>query len=91
MVGKNSQLKRLRLPIPDFVKRALKERGLIAEYKARPAYQQNDYIGWINRAKHQETKEKRLYQMLDELEEGGVYMNMAHPPSRKNKKGSEGK
>jgi uncharacterized protein YdeI (YjbR/CyaY-like superfamily) len=69
--------------MPAFVKSALEERGLMADYLARPAYQQNDYIGWINRAKRQETKEKRLRQMLDELEEGGVYMNMDHPPSRK--------
>jgi hypothetical protein len=27
--------------------------------------------------------------MLEELEKGGVYMNMVHPPSRKNKKGRE--
>jgi hypothetical protein len=44
----------------------------------------NDYIGWINRAKLQKTKEKRLNQMLDELEIGGVYMKMAHPSSKKN-------
>ncbi len=78
-----SNLKRPRHPMPDFVKRALEERGLIKAYKERPAYQQNDYIGWINRAKRQETKEKRLRQMLDELERGGVYMNMEHPASRK--------
>jgi uncharacterized protein YdeI (YjbR/CyaY-like superfamily) len=52
-------------------------------YKERPAYQQNDYVGWINQAKRQETKEKRLRQMLDELEMGGVYMNIEHPASRK--------
>ncbi len=57
------------------------------EYSERPAYQQNDYIGWIDRAKLQETKAKRLHQMLDELEAGGVYMKMAHPPSKKNKNG----
>lgn len=51
--------------------------------RRRPAYQQNDYIGWITRAKRQETKEKRLRQMLEELEIGGVYMNMEHPPSAK--------
>ena len=73
--------------MPDFVKHTLEERGLMAEYKARPAYQQNDYIGWINNAKLQETKEKRLHQMLEELEKGGVYMKMLHPPSRKSKKG----
>ena len=40
------------------------------------SYQQNDYIGWINRAQQEATKQKRLNQMLDELERGGVYMNM---------------
>ena len=50
-------------------------------YQKRPAYQQNDYIGWINRAKRQETKEKRLRQMLEELEAGGIYMKMKHPAS----------
>ena len=69
--------------MPGFVKKALQERGLLAAYQQRPAYQQNDYIGWINSAKRQETKEKRLAQMLDELEAGGVYMKMAHPASRK--------
>ncbi len=78
-----ANLKRPRHPMPDFVKQALEERGLMEAYKERPAYQQNDYVGWINQAKRQETKEKRLRQMLDELEVGGVYMNMAHPASRR--------
>jgi uncharacterized protein YdeI (YjbR/CyaY-like superfamily) len=69
--------------MPDFVKRALEVRGLMEDYRERPPYQQNDYIGWVTRAKRQSTKEKRLEQMLDELEIGGVYMNMPHPPSRK--------
>jgi uncharacterized protein YdeI (YjbR/CyaY-like superfamily) len=69
--------------MPGFVKQALEKRGLMEAFKGRPAYQQNDYVGWISRAKRQETKEKRLRQMLDELEVGGVYMNMAHPASRK--------
>jgi len=46
-------------------------------YYERPPYQQNDYIGWITRAKREETKQKRLNQMLDELEKGDVYMKMA--------------
>jgi len=78
-----SNLKRPRHPMPDFVKRALEERGLMGAYKERPAHQQNDYVGWINQAKRQETKEKRLRQMLDELEMGGVYMNIEHPALRK--------
>ncbi len=83
MAQKSSGLKRPRHSMPDFVKRVLDERGLMTEYQARPPYQQNDYIGWINNAKLQGTKEKRLHQMLEELEMGGVYMNMAHPPSKK--------
>jgi hypothetical protein len=38
-------------PMPDFVLQALTERGLMTAYRERPPYQQNDYIGWINRAK----------------------------------------
>jgi len=78
-----SNLERPQHPMPDFVRQALIERDLMDAYEARPAYQQNDYIGWINRAKRQATKEKRVRQMLDELEMGGVYMNMDHLPSRK--------
>lgn len=72
-------------PMPEIVKSALKQRGLMDAYHARPAYQQNDYLGWINRAKRKQTREKRLNQMLDELEKGGVYMKMDHPPSRKDR------
>ena len=91
MTTKDFQLKRSRYPMPHFVKQALEERGLMADYKRRPAYQQNDYIAWINSAKRHETKEKRLHQMLNELEIGGVYMKMAHPSSKKNKSEMEDK
>jgi uncharacterized protein YdeI (YjbR/CyaY-like superfamily) len=67
--------------MPAEVQRALDERGLTAEYDARPAYQRNDYLSWIASAKRPETQAKRLAQMLDELEEGGVYMGMVHRPS----------
>ena len=80
-----SRLKRPKYQMPDFIKQALEERSLMNDYQQRPAYQQNDYIAWILRAKHQETKEKRLQQMLDELEVGGIYMKMPHPSSRKNR------
>ena len=78
-----SGLKRPTHSIPEFVTRALIERGLMDTYKDRPAYQQNDYIGWINQAKRQETKEKRLCQMLGELEVGGIYMRMKHAASER--------
>jgi len=63
-------------PMPDFVREALTERHLSAAYEARPAYQRNDYLMWINNAVREATKRKRLDQMLDELERGGVYMRM---------------
>ncbi|MCG8456669.1 MAG: YdeI/OmpD-associated family protein, partial [Holophagales bacterium] len=63
-----SNLKRPRQPMPEAVRRALEERGLTDDYRARPAYQQNDYLAWIARARRLETKARRLGQMLDELE-----------------------
>ena len=54
-------------PLPDFVKESLLQRGLMELYRSHPAYQQNDYIGWILRAKRKESQEKRLVQMLANL------------------------
>ena len=73
-----SRLKRARNAMPRFVREALVERNLMDAYRARPAYQQNDYIGWILRAKRDETRERRLAQMLDELQRGDRYMKMAY-------------
>jgi len=56
--------------MPEDMMTALQRRDVIASYNARPAYQQNDSIGWIVRAKRPETRTKRLNQMLDELESG---------------------
>lgn len=67
---------RPREDMPDFVAAALEERGLWDKYQARPPYQRNDYLMWINKAKRDETKQQRLVQMLDELASGGVYMKM---------------
>jgi len=72
-----SRMKREIHEMPTHIERALEERGVMAAYRARPAYQQNDYISWITSAKRAETRRKRLDQMLDELEAGDVYMRMA--------------
>ena len=69
-------LTRTRHKMPEYIRTALMERGLMDAYHARPDYQQNDYIGWILRAKRDETKEKRLTQMLEELAGGERYMSM---------------
>jgi uncharacterized protein YdeI (YjbR/CyaY-like superfamily) len=71
---------RPRYEIPDFFREALNTRGLMDAYRARPPYQQNDYIGWIMRAKLESARQKRLNQMLDELERRGVYMKMKWNP-----------
>lgn len=71
-----SPVLRKREDMPDFVRAALDERGLRGKYDARPAYQRNDYLLWINKVRRDETRQKHLAQMLDELESGGVYMKM---------------
>jgi hypothetical protein len=69
-------LKREKHSMSGDIRTALKERGLMGAYHSRPAYQQNDYPGRSARAKLETTKQKRLNQMLDELEGGKYYMNM---------------
>ena len=72
-------LTRTRHKMPDYIRKALNERKLMDAYHERPDYQQNDYIGslCVTRAKREETKQKRLAQMLDELEGGKLYMSMS--------------
>lgn len=79
---KFQNLKRPRYRMPEFVRDALNEHELMEAYRDRPAYQQNDYVGWITRAKRQETIEKRLVQMLAELKSGNKYMKMAYRPKK---------
>ena len=69
-------LKRQKYPMPVNIREVLEQRGLLDAYHARPPYQQNDYNGWIMRARREQTKQNRLQQMLDELEGGNTYMNM---------------
>ena len=64
--------------IPDYVAAALDNSGLWERYRARPPYQRNDYISWITGAKREETRQKRLGQMLDELRNGNAYMGMRY-------------
>lgn len=76
-----SKLPRPLQQMPDFVRDALEEGDLLPAYESRPAYQQNDYLSWINRAKRPETKERRLHQMLEELASGDLYMKMPYKVS----------
>lgn len=57
-----SRLKRRVNPMPEFVRETLLTENLMGKYLERPPYQQNDYIGWIIRAKRPGTVQKRLNQ-----------------------------
>lgn len=72
---------RPRNPMPDDIKGLLAERGLMGAYRARPPYQQNDWLGWIGRAKRPETRQKRIDSMLADQERGRGYMGMKWEPS----------
>jgi uncharacterized protein YdeI (YjbR/CyaY-like superfamily) len=71
-------LKRPKHSMPNFVREALEKRRLMDAYLSRPPYQRNDYVGWITRAKRDETKQRRLDQMLEELAAGDRYMKMPY-------------
>jgi uncharacterized protein YdeI (YjbR/CyaY-like superfamily) len=75
--GKENLKRRLQL-MPDDIAERLKAEGLEKAYAVRPAYQRNDYLSWIARAKREATREKRIHQMLDELKAGNAYMRMKY-------------
>jgi uncharacterized protein YdeI (YjbR/CyaY-like superfamily) len=82
-----SRLTRPIQKMPAFVRAALAGAKLTAAYRARPAYQQNDYLSWINRAKLPRTKQKRLEEILEDLRRGDRYMGMRYQAGRKRKTG----
>jgi uncharacterized protein YdeI (YjbR/CyaY-like superfamily) len=82
-----SRLTRAIQKMPADVRQALAKAKLTGAYRARPAYQQNDYLSWINRAKRPETKQKRLGVMIEDLRRGGRYMGMRYDAGEKRKAG----
>lgn len=66
--------------MPGFVRSALEKRDLVEAFRARPAYQQNEYLGWLGKAKLEADKQKRLAQFVDELAKGNVYMGEPWTP-----------
>jgi uncharacterized protein YdeI (YjbR/CyaY-like superfamily) len=78
LAKKNSRLKRPRHKMPRFIRTALLKNNVMEAYRNRPPYQRNDYLGWITRAKLEQTRQKRLAQMLRELAGGDRYMNMTY-------------
>lgn len=70
-------------PMPGFVRKALEKRNLVDAFRARPAYQQNDYLFWIAQAKLEPMKQQRLAQMLDELDKGNAFKGAPWEPPKK--------
>lgn len=60
--------------MPDDVASAISAKSIRAAYDARPSYQRNDYLRWIKAAKREDTRKRRLAQMVDELRKGNIYM-----------------
>ena len=83
MAERKTKLTRAIEPMSPEVERALLDHELLEAYESRPDYQRNDYLGWINRARRPETKNRRLQQMLAELDRGDVYMKMDWRPGRR--------
>jgi hypothetical protein len=59
--------------MPGFVRSALTSKNLLDAYRARPQYQQTEYLAWINSAKLGDAKRARLTQMVEELTAGNVF------------------
>ena len=69
-------------PMPGPVRSALVKRKLTDAFDARPDYQRNDYLKWIAQANGVAAKQQRIDQMLDELQNGGLFKGepWAPPP-----------
>lgn len=66
--------------MPPDVRASLDQAGLSGAYAARPPYQRNDYLGWIERAVRPATRAKRVDTMLRELAAGHGYMGVDWRP-----------
>lgn len=66
--------------MPGNVRVALEKRKLMDAYLARPEYQKGDYLKWISLAAGPAEKQKRLDQMLEELEKGDAFKGEAWTP-----------
>lgn len=83
-VALNKAGKRVKIPvskdktvvIPSFIKKILEKEKLLEKYQAQIYSYRKGYIRWVEEAKHEETKQKRIAIMLKELREGKYYMGM---------------
>jgi uncharacterized protein YdeI (YjbR/CyaY-like superfamily) len=60
-------------PMTGKVRAALDKHQLMDAYRARPSYQQHEYLKWIAAASGEVTRQKRLDQMIEELKDGGKF------------------
>lgn len=70
-------------PMPGNVRGALAKKKLMDAFRARPDYQQNGYLKWIASAAGPAAKQQRLDQMLDELQQGGLFQGEPWTPPAK--------
>jgi hypothetical protein len=70
-------------PMPGNVRAALEKRKLMDAYLARPPYQQDDYLKWIALAAGPGAKQKRLDQMIEELDKGTSFKGEPWTPPEK--------
>lgn len=62
--------------IPPSIKKILKKESLLEKYNEQIYTYRKGYVQWIEEARQEETKKKRIGIMLSELREGKEYMGM---------------
>ncbi|MCA9675725.1 MAG: YdeI/OmpD-associated family protein [Kofleriaceae bacterium] len=67
-------------PMPGFVRTALAKHKLIGAFRARPEYQRDGYMTWLDGARLPAQRLQRLAQFLDEIGKGDVYMGEPWTP-----------
>jgi hypothetical protein len=68
------QVKNKTVILPAWLTKLLSEEGLLERYQAQINTYRKGYLQWIESAKKEETKKKRIETMLTELHENRVYM-----------------
>jgi uncharacterized protein YdeI (YjbR/CyaY-like superfamily) len=56
--------------LPDFIKKAILEKKIHETWESLTPIQRNEYICWVTMAKKEETKQKRLGIMVENLSDG---------------------
>lgn len=54
-------------PLPDDLRQALSDAGLLDTFEALPASHQAEYLQWIDEARREETRRRRIGGTVDQL------------------------